>query len=957
MMMRRESLYLLCVAFLSGSALSSAHEWPMWRCDAGRNAISAQKLPDELHLQWVRRYPRVKPAFETRRLQFDAGYEPVVMAKTLFFGSPSNDTVSAIDTETGVEKWKFYTDGPVRFAPVVWKDRVFAASDDGCLYCLNAATGKLMWRFCAVPSNRRIIGNGRLVSVWPVRGGPVLEDGRIYFAAGIWPFEGIFVYALDAETGKVIWLNDRSGSLYLGHPHGAWSFGGPSLQGYLLVNGKDLLVPNGTGGVPAYFDIETGKLLAFCHLANRIPGSWFVVSDPNGQLYVDPDYNRELHEDRPYETHWSNTGPWVSSQRIDPWVTRKWLAREGTRNAITAGGRKYRFDEGFEGVEGKVCSMIAADEKMFVVTDAGCIYCFGDKATTPKNYNSGRESLQTMQDSWIAKVKQILSVTGRHSGYALVLGIGTGRLIEEIAIQTDMHIIAVDADAEKVDALRRRLDSAGLYGRRVAIHAADPIEFVFPPYLADLILSEDLSMAGFSRGTIFVKKMFQTLRPYGGVACLSIPSSRRAALSKWVRQANLKNAKVRQVDAFTVIMREGALPGTSNYAGKWISPDELVKAPLGVLWYDDSVRQFKRSPQPKIIDGVMISQPKAWLTTQRPYSLEAPTFADVYTGRMMSKEEVVASIKTLPDEDNGPQPPQYRPPDVDEDNIWGERICPVTGLTEPRLLPKSYGCEPGVDYGYMITMRSGTGAFYDKWFESGLVNITGIRSGCTNSIIPANGVLNVPYFYEGCTCGYPLASGLGMINMPEEFEQWMAWGETPFQGRIKRLGINFGAPGDRMTESGTLWLDYPSVGGPSPEIAMAVASENATYYYRHSLWIKGGGGVPWVTASGVEGAESISVGLIPEQYDRADANDVWPYTIRLYFAEPDNVGPGDRVFSVSLQGKEVLRDFDIVKTSGDRMRGIVKEFKRIRVGRTLELNFSTGSGKPIISGIELILDM
>jgi len=196
-----------------------------------------------------------------------------------------------------------------------------------------------------------------------------------------------------------------------------------------------------------------------------------------------------------------------------------------------------------------------------------------------------------------------------------------------------------------------------------------------------------------------------------------------------------------------------------------------------------------------------------------------------------------------------------------------------------------------------------------------------------------------------------------MINMPEEFEQWMAWGDTPFQGRIKRLGINFGAPGDRMTRSGTLWLDYPSVGGPSPEIAMAVAPENATYYYRHSLWTKGGGGVPWVTASGVEGAESISVGLIPEQYDRADANDVRPYTVRLYFAEPDNIGPGRRVFSVSLQGKEVLRDFDVVKSSGGRMRGMVKEFKRIKIGRTLELNFTAGSGKPIISGIELILDL
>ena len=57
-------------------------------------------------------------------------------------------------------------------------------------------------------------------------------------------------------------------------------------------------------------------------------------------------------------------------------------------------------------------------------------------------------------------------------------------------------------------------------------------------------------------------------------------------------------------------------------------------------------------------------------------------------------------------------------------------------------------------------MRSGTAAFYDKRLESGTIHISGPRSGCTNSIVPANGVLNVPYFYEGCTCSYPLPMAL-----------------------------------------------------------------------------------------------------------------------------------------------------------------------------------------------------
>ena len=40
---------------------------------------------------------------------------------------------------------------------------------------------------------------------------------------------------------------------------------------------------------------------------------------------------------------------------------------------------------------------------------------------------------------------------------------------------------------------------------------------------------------------------------------------------------------------------------------------------------------------------------------------------------------------------------------------------------------------------------------------------------------------------------------------------------------IQRIGLNLGAPGDRMTEAGTLWLDYPVVGGPSPSSATSMA--------------------------------------------------------------------------------------------------------------------------------------
>jgi outer membrane protein assembly factor BamB len=215
---------------MSGARPLSAADWPMWRHDAGRTASSSEALPEKLVLQWVRHDRPLKPAFwqvRQERVQFDLGYEPVVMGKTLFIGTSLNDSVTALNTETGAERWRYYADGPVRLAPAAAKGRVYFGSDDGFLYCLNAASGKLVWKVRGAPSNRKVLGNGRLISVWPVRGGPVVLNDHVYFAAGVWPFEGIFIHALDARTGKTIWVNDRAGSLQLAHPHGALSFGGP----------------------------------------------------------------------------------------------------------------------------------------------------------------------------------------------------------------------------------------------------------------------------------------------------------------------------------------------------------------------------------------------------------------------------------------------------------------------------------------------------------------------------------------------------------------------------------------------------------------------------------------------------------------------------------------------------------------------------------------------------------
>src|ERR1043166_696615 len=115
----------------------------------------------------------------------------------------------------------------------------------GGRFGLRRRGGTEVWKMKGPPRSRPIIGNERMIDTWPVRGGPVVDEGKVYFAAGIWPFMGIFLHCVDAKTGKVIWTNSGDGAAWLTQPHGTPSFAGIAPQGNLAVMGNKLLVPNG----------------------------------------------------------------------------------------------------------------------------------------------------------------------------------------------------------------------------------------------------------------------------------------------------------------------------------------------------------------------------------------------------------------------------------------------------------------------------------------------------------------------------------------------------------------------------------------------------------------------------------------------------------------------------------------------------------------------------------------
>ena len=703
---------------LTISINAGAMDWPQFRFGSNRGASSPEGLPVKLHLQWSREFATPSPAFPGEvRLRYDATYEPVVMGDTLFMPSMVTDSVTALDTANGKVRWRFFTGGPVRFAPVAMEGKVWFGSDDGHVYCLDAATGKLRWKVYGHPDghkDRNLLGNRRLIPMWPVRGGVVLHEGVIYFSAGLWPEEGIFIRAVDAKTGSKVWTNrdtDKIAGANL--DHGIEQVMGLSPQGYLAVVDGKLIAPCGTQ-LPAVFDLKTGKLgpytMGWGGRTGLPKGTWFVAGtgrylahsgdlydmrrpndekfaqsrsndyksklypagftrvqiDPTNQKYLG-DFRRpvltgdtmfytdngivaeditkvELEPRKPkaepsrkndkYPDKWRATFPqrWKLATKLRVRIQagpHLYATAEGTIAAIDTRTRKTTWQAK---LTGNPVSVIAAHGRLFVTTQEGRLFVFGAKEVSKPLAHAKPNAPTKGAAQKVAKLKGVTKVT---DGYALVLGLSNGEVAEALA--KDFTVIAIDSDVEKVDAFRRHLHSCGIYGSRISVLVGDPLTFSLPPFLASLVVTEMPSRLTITRAaskandsTAAVSQIFHMLRPYGGTACLPIPKTAR---EDWRNSAkDLKLAKTTETDEWFLLTRPDPLPEAADWShagggagNTGSSDDRFLRGPLGLLWYDGSIR-WQRQPGKT---EVRVAGGRIFVRADRMLAI------DVFTGRRL----------------------------------------------------------------------------------------------------------------------------------------------------------------------------------------------------------------------------------------------------------------------------------------------------------------------------------
>ncbi|HUT91951.1 MAG TPA: PQQ-binding-like beta-propeller repeat protein [Thermoguttaceae bacterium] len=255
-------LWLALAVAATGSVVARAADWPTYRHDVARSGITAEQVQPPLVESWVFQPrhapepawgdPKTEPVegiLELRRVHFDDAFQVAVAKGAVYFSSSANGKVYSLDAATGRVRWTRLTDGPIRLAPTVAEGRVYVGSDDGHAYCF-AADGSLVWKFRAAPDDQRVLGSGKMVSLWPLRSGVLVDDGVAYLSAGIFPAEGVFLYALDAQDGRKIWCNDTCGET----PQSRIS-----PQGYLLASKSTIYAPMARVS-PSAFDRATGNL-------------------------------------------------------------------------------------------------------------------------------------------------------------------------------------------------------------------------------------------------------------------------------------------------------------------------------------------------------------------------------------------------------------------------------------------------------------------------------------------------------------------------------------------------------------------------------------------------------------------------------------------------------------------------------------------------------------------------
>ena len=304
-------------------------------------------------------------------------------------------------------------------------------------------------------------------------------------ARGIFPAEGVFLYGVEASSGKLLWRNDATGE----NPQSR-----VSPQGYLVASPTMLYAPMGRVS-PAAFRRTDGQMVYETSFGKQVGGSYTLLAGQHvytgtEELVAFDQQSRDRFALFPgrrlivgEKAYYLATGKELVAldrqQRTELWKVPCPSADElilaGT--VLIAGGTgqvtAYDSETGKNlwqaGVEGAAKGLAVIDGRLLVSTDRGFITCFGPAdASRHGKITQATESEPFAPSPYRAMIAEaaesILATTHINDGYCLVLGCETGQLAWELAQRSKLMVYAVCSDAEKAEAVRKAIDATGMLG-------------------------------------------------------------------------------------------------------------------------------------------------------------------------------------------------------------------------------------------------------------------------------------------------------------------------------------------------------------------------------------------------------------------------------------------------------------------------------------------------------------
>ena len=200
-------------------------DWPQWR-GPRRNGISSET-------GWLTTWPKGGPK-RLWKASVGVGYSSVAVSRGRVYTMGNRkgiDTVYCLNADTGKEIWKRTypckpgTHAGTRATPTVHGDRVYTFSREGHLYCFEAGSGKIVWS----KNVQKLLRREPLK--WGMSSSPLIEKNLVILSAGS------CAVAVDKVDGKIVWRAESEMPSYASPV----AFGANGRRRLLVMAGKEMV--------------------------------------------------------------------------------------------------------------------------------------------------------------------------------------------------------------------------------------------------------------------------------------------------------------------------------------------------------------------------------------------------------------------------------------------------------------------------------------------------------------------------------------------------------------------------------------------------------------------------------------------------------------------------------------------------------------------------------------------